>query len=419
MNRKLLLNSNNLLIISTFLLILMMVAILVFASQKLTTDTLNKASQVIDLQYQKLHNLLNLHISGQNRTVDLELLMLLDDAFDQDRALMSFYRNGHNYTLYRNQLAKLIGNDPSENRWLEQINAMARKTGPLQDKIATMAMDGKLEQSKHLLESQNIPQLNAFSQKVNDFSHYQEDETRRLIGESKMKIDHIMTQITALAIFLVLISMLFAIMIARKFKIINNELKQTNVLLEKKVQARTKELTQIQDDLLKKNRILEELSSTDPLTQLYNRLKIEQILEARHQAFQKGGDSFSLLLIDIDYFKKINDTLGHPVGDQALQNVSELLRQTFQQSGHIGRWGGEEFIVILENSSLEDAEVRAETIRTAIETHPFSDVGQMTVSIGVATLQSKESISELIHRTDMALYDSKHLGRNRVTVHPG
>lgn len=125
---------------------------------------------------------------------------------------------------------------------------------------------------------------------------------------------------------------------------------------------------------------------------------------------------FSLLLIDVDLFKSINDTHGHLVGDDILRELTQSMENSLRPEDTIGRWGGEEFLVIANGTELESAELLAQRIRTGVEQHEFPNVGRVTVSIGVAQFQPNTSISHTFSIADKALYEAKHAGRNRVVI---
>ncbi|MFQ2709224.1 GGDEF domain-containing protein [Aeromonas caviae] len=127
-------------------------------------------------------------------------------------------------------------------------------------------------------------------------------------------------------------------------------------------------------------------------------------------------ESMSLILCDIDHFKQINDSFGHPVGDQILAQVSGLLRKSVRGNDRIIRWGGEEFLILLENCTDMVAAELAERLRLRIASEQFQNVGKVTVSLGVASLFQKESLEQLISRCDEALYKSKRNGRNQLTL---
>jgi polar amino acid transport system substrate-binding protein len=168
------------------------------------------------------------------------------------------------------------------------------------------------------------------------------------------------------------------------------------------------------------NRQLLKLSITDKLTDLYNRQKTDKrLMEEENKVNRYSDYRCSVMMIDVDFFKRINDTLGHQAGDKVLIELSELMRSHFRQSDIIGRWGGEEFLVILPHTVLDDAESAAENFRTKVEAHDFGVLLNVTVSIGVGELESGVSVHESIAKIDAALYTAKHEGRNQVCALKG
>lgn len=159
---------------------------------------------------------------------------------------------------------------------------------------------------------------------------------------------------------------------------------------------------------------LRDAASLDVLTGLYNRRGGESLLERTYIGAREGGAPFGLILADIDHFKAINDTFGHPAGDRVLERVGRLLRACVRATDGVVRWGGEEFMVILPHCELRAAMEQAERIRARIERTPQPEVGPITLSLGVAQLNAGETVASLIDRTDRALYEAKRLGRNRV-----
>ncbi|WP_114418199.1 sensor domain-containing diguanylate cyclase [Marinospirillum perlucidum] len=179
--------------------------------------------------------------------------------------------------------------------------------------------------------------------------------------------------------------------------------------LEKEVERKTLELRQ-------KNLHLHKISITDPLTGLYNRNAISKNIEEGIQQHQKHGQPLSLLLLDIDHFKTINDTYGHPAGDQVLITLAQLLRSNLRETDCPGRWGGEEFLLVCANTRLDQACKMAEKIHHCLNTTDFPGVGKVTASFGVVSHQLEEDASQLITRCDQALYQAKENGRNQVVA---
>lgn len=161
---------------------------------------------------------------------------------------------------------------------------------------------------------------------------------------------------------------------------------------------------------------LEQLANTDRLTGLANRRRLEGILDQELQRSRRYGDRVSILMLDLDHFKDINDRLGHPVGDQVLVAVSDLIQSECRLNDTAARWGGEEFLICCPETDATAARSVAERIRQCVESHRFEAIDQLTVSIGIATLTAEDSVETLIARADRALYAAKRQGRNRVVI---
>ncbi|REG82581.1 sensor domain-containing diguanylate cyclase [Marinomonas pollencensis] len=166
------------------------------------------------------------------------------------------------------------------------------------------------------------------------------------------------------------------------------------------------------------NRQLEQLSKTDALTELHNRGSLEKALSIIFSAYQeKPTSAHSLAIVDLDYFKKINDQYGHPIGDLVLKEVAKLMSESTRRGDFVGRYGGEEFVVLLPNTSSEGAVSFCEKLRKKIEATDFkTDKGniKITISLGVAQLTEQDvNTSSWLTRADEALYKAKTAGRNQ------
>jgi diguanylate cyclase (GGDEF)-like protein len=156
-------------------------------------------------------------------------------------------------------------------------------------------------------------------------------------------------------------------------------------------------------------------SSTDPLTGAANRWQMYNSLEHEWLACQNQPRTFSVILLDVDHFKSINDLYGHSAGDIVLQEITRVFQKSIGNLGSVGRWGGEEFLILLPHADLEQARTQAETLRLTLMKHKFA-VGQVTASFGVASLLALESTNDLMRRADENLYTAKLSGRNRVEI---
>lgn len=168
--------------------------------------------------------------------------------------------------------------------------------------------------------------------------------------------------------------------------------------------------------LERKNHELERLSTTDALTGLANRGRLEALMTQEIHRYERYGTGFAIVMLDVDYFKQVNDTCGHPVGDQVLRQLAELMRLNSRLSDCPGRWGGEEFLIICPNTGLEGARQLAESLRRHIEQTHFPVIGHRTCSFGVTAIQPGDQSKEMLKRADDAMYRAKSGGRNRVEV---
>lgn len=175
----------------------------------------------------------------------------------------------------------------------------------------------------------------------------------------------------------------------------------------------------LQDELKKSNERLKQLSDTDPLTLIYNRRYMMNMLGKEIQRAERKGTHLSLVMIDIDHFKHVNDKYGHQSGDQVLVSLAEISQVELRSYDFIARHGGEEFVMTLPETTHEDALMIAERLRTRIQSHAFTGSLKgliITASMGVATYPTDfiTSLPDLIREADDAMYRAKAAGRNRV-----
>ena len=186
------------------------------------------------------------------------------------------------------------------------------------------------------------------------------------------------------------------------------QLTQLNESLEQKVINRTAELNELKDNYKK-------LATTDALTSMHNRYSIMNLISSEINRFNRYKTPLSIIMYDIDFFKNVNDNYGHDVGDSVLSTLSSLIMSNARDVDIFGRYGGEEFLIILPNTTLENAKQYAERLRKRVEEYSFEVVSKITISMGVVEIKDNENIDEIFKRVDDLLYVSKHNGRNRVS----
>ncbi|HDQ03680.1 MAG TPA: GGDEF domain-containing protein [Deltaproteobacteria bacterium] len=183
------------------------------------------------------------------------------------------------------------------------------------------------------------------------------------------------------------------------------------------ISALRQKLSTSRAELEKSFSIIREMAIRDDLTGFYNRRHLSELIEYERNRCSRGGSVFCLAMLDIDHFKNINDMYGHQAGDQTLKTFAAIIRETLRSTDFCGRYGGEEFLIVLTQTNIDGAKVFAERLRRLIEKKVFPELGDdiiITASLGLTQYQPKEDVEKTIHRADTALYEAKKKGRNRV-----
>ncbi len=188
---------------------------------------------------------------------------------------------------------------------------------------------------------------------------------------------------------------------------------ETTILPEYDDQHILDKYTVISYDITDKKRV-EALSKTDTLTGLGNRAMLDTEMKKELGRAQRYGSAFAVIMMDIDHFKHVNDTYGHLAGDAVLKQVGALIKNGIRVSDRGGRWGGEEFVILCPETTLQDAATLAEKLRKELEELDFGVAGRQTASFGVSAYYGSDSVDAIITRADGALYQAKEQGRNRV-----
>lgn len=173
--------------------------------------------------------------------------------------------------------------------------------------------------------------------------------------------------------------------------------------------------TVVSQDITDK-KLIEKISQTDQLTKVFNRLKLDEVLFEEITRNDRYNLDFSIILLDIDNFKSINDTFGHLIGDKVLIEIANILTKNIRKTDILGRWGGEEFLIICTNTDIKGVQKIAESLRQTIEKTDFQGVGNITASFGATQFYRHEQEEDMLKRADEALYLSKNNGRNQVNI---
>ena len=169
-------------------------------------------------------------------------------------------------------------------------------------------------------------------------------------------------------------------------------------------------------ELKRLNELLERRAATDALTDICNRLKFSELLIQEMREFRRYGHQLSLIMFDIDNFKRINDREGHQTGDAVLRELTQLVKKNIRAADVFGRWGGEEFMILSPHTGLDETAQLAEKLRGLTETHRFNCRQTVTCSFGITQCTDKDTLESFTNRVDIAMYRAKAGGRNRVEV---
>jgi polar amino acid transport system substrate-binding protein len=184
----------------------------------------------------------------------------------------------------------------------------------------------------------------------------------------------------------------------------------------RKVIKANKLLKEAKEDIEIKNKELNKLAITDKLTNIYNRRKIEELIQNELDRNERFKHTFGLAILDIDHFKDVNDTYGHQVGDQVLIEIAQILRNNLRKADFVGRYGGEEFIIICPECNIEGVSALMEIFRLKIANHDFKSIRNKTASFGLTLSKEGDTLDSIVKRGDKALYEAKDSGRNKVGV---
>ncbi|MFT5659475.1 MAG: diguanylate cyclase (GGDEF)-like protein/PAS domain S-box-containing protein [Sulfurimonas sp.] len=197
-----------------------------------------------------------------------------------------------------------------------------------------------------------------------------------------------------------------------ELKLISSYAHLASVAIEK--EQNHKKLLSRTQEIERQNILLASLATKDYLTGLYNRSKLDEVLDKQMKHSKRYSNTFGIILLDIDYFKAVNDKYGHQTGDAVLCEFSDLLTACSRETDIVGRWGGEEFLIIVDNINKENIMKLAEKLRLAVDEHEFAFVKHKTASFGITLYSNDDKMNELVSRADKALYKAKHSGRNLV-----
>lgn len=237
-----------------------------------------------------------------------------------------------------------------------------------------------------------------------------------VLGEEQSLYENVFTPEGSTEIWMrTLVLIVFVIMgfFARYILLKHIKLDKTLLEYQKELELSVSERTQ---ELLDKTLELEQHANYDMLTGLCNRRRFTEILASELNRFDRYKKTFCLFNIDIDFFKKVNDTYGHDIGDKVLKDFCKVLNANIRKVDTAGRWGGEEFLLLISDVDMGNAIKISEKIKSAINGIDIEHIGKVTASIGVTLVKEGDYIESIVTRSDQALYKAKNNGRDRIEI---
>jgi diguanylate cyclase (GGDEF)-like protein len=391
--------SSRTLLISGFALLLLLMLLIILTGLGYSSANHNRMEQIV-----QVHNVRAIQVN-QLRSYSRELsvlyyqMLLVRDSFILDELEQTGSTIAGEFLKVYDELMRTSAHQEDRDK-LKNLRSLAARTYSLQKEMIVLLQQEKFEAAITLMVSKVQPSQN---ESVNYYD-YLVKEQQQLVADAADAAHSayhqsflLMLMISALAI---LLGALISVFVVKKTWKAEQILKRGKAELENLVQERTYELHQ--------------LANTDELTGIFNRRKFSEVMQLELARAKRYGNLLSVIMLDVDRFKSINDTHGHHTGDMVLQKLSQLISNTLRDTDIFARWGGEEFIILASSGETKKSDVLAERLRSAVETCDFAEAGTVTCSFGVTEFRPDDDQDSMINRADHNLYQAKNSGRNRV-----
>lgn len=397
-----------------FAIIILLMVTLAFIAFYSTSDSNRAVNLQVSRQLEKINLINELSTIIHSRTRFMQSMLLHDEEFIEEESWPNFNRLSGAYSQTRERLVPLLA--PREREIMQAIDRLDGDISDLNRQVSVLFLNGSRDEASKILLQEVLPKTAPLLSHLSELTQSQRMDVQKALLLASSEAEQSQTQIAIFALFAVLVSLAvtcIAIWYGRK---LSGQLQEMNSYLEQKIYERTESLLDTQSQLLEDNSELTRMALTDSLTGLSNRTHMNQILHKEYSRFERHNQRFGIIMIDIDHFKNVNDSFGHDVGDKVLKKLTKIFAAAIRTSDSVARWGGEEFLICCTTIEEEDLLPIAETIRKLVANTDFDRAKKMTASMGCAAIVKGESIGELIKRSDIALYEAKHAGRNQTVV---
>lgn len=397
-----------------FAIVILMMVMLAFFTLHAPANTGRTANSRISQQLEKIDLLNELSTIIHDRTRFMQSMLLQDQITIEKESGPGIIRLSGAYNETRRRLMPLLA--PREQEIMQSIDRLDRDITDLYHQMSVLFLNDSRDEANKLLLQEVLPKTAPLLSHLAELTQAQRMDVQKALLLASSDAKTTQAQIAIFAIVALLISLgvsVIAIWYGRK---LSGQLLDMNTYLEQKIDERTETLLDTQKGLLEDNSELSRMALTDSLTGLPNRNYMNKILHKEFARFERYSQPFGIFMLDIDHFKKINDSYGHDCGDQVLKLFARTVEKVIRSSDVVARWGGEEFLICCTSLAEVDLTSVAENIRKMIANTNFEPADRVTVSLGGASIVRGETISELIKRADIALYEAKNNGRDRAVI---
>jgi len=365
-------------------------------------------------QLEKINLINELSTIIQSRTRFMQSMLLHDKQIIADESVHSFNRLRGAYDETRERLTPMLA--PREREIMRAIDRLDRDINDLNRQVSVLFLNDSRDEASRILLQEVLPKTAPLLSHLSELTQAQRIDAQQALLHSSNQADESRTQIAIFSVVAVLISLMVTTVAIWYGHKLSGQLQDMNTYLERKIYERTESLLDTQRELQEDKNELTRMALTDSLTQLSNRTHMNQILHREYARFERHQQRFGIIMLDIDQFKRVNDSYGHDTGDAVLKKLAKIFENAIRASDFIARWGGEEFLICCTTIEQEDLLPIAETIRQLVGSTDFETTGQITASLGCAAIVKGETIGDLIKRADIALYEAKNNGRNQTMV---
>lgn len=395
-----------------FIIILIMMISLAFIAYLFGHDS--SANQAISFQLEKITLSQKLSAAIIGRTQFSLSMFLETDARVRAQDWQQFAELDRAYAEVVERIKPVISS--KERKYLTEIGRLNADISELNQQLAMLFNSDSRDKPKQDLLGEIMSKTTMQLNQLENLLIMQREGVRQALEPADEKARENRMRFVFYSAFTILVSLIVAILAIVYGQRLSRQLEDLTDYLEDKVQERTESLLDTQKELLENNDELARLASTDSLTGLFNRNRMNDILTNEYSRYKRHKQSFGIIMVDIDHFKSVNDNYGHDVGDVILVQLARHLEDAVRNADSVARWGGEEFLICCTTIKPGDIFLIAENIREVIATADFNTVQNLTVSLGCAIIHSHETVEALIKRADIALYDAKNNGRNQSVV---